>query len=312
MLRNCNANVWLVDYRGYGDSEGKPSERGLMLDAEAVWDYITSKKNASTSEHVVDPRKVFIFGRSLGGAVAFHLARYAEERHYSGTTSPTPPPLPAGILVENTFTSISDMVDHLLPLVAPLKSIVLRISWDSHSIVSQLTTPTLFLAGAKDTLVPHEHMLRLHKERSHGKENSLVKIHIVKDGTHNETWLQGGAEYWLAIQSFLKEALSSSSSSILSNNMSSSNIENDGPILRKNVGSSISTLPEMKESSLSASTAASCPETKTEVMMGGEDVAGMISSVGNFMGMAREALKSSSKNVGAPDSDAGKIYKKKD
>lgn len=311
MVRNCNANVWLIDYRGYGDSEGKPSERGLMLDAEAVWDYIMSKKNASSLEHVIDPRKVFIFGRSLGGAVAFHLAKYAEEKHYSGT-SPTPQPLPAGILVENTFTSISDMVDHLLPLVAPLKSIVLRISWDSHSIVSQLTTPTLFLAGAKDTLVPHDHMLQLHKKRSHGKENRLVKIHIVKDGTHNETWLQGGTEYWLAIQSFLKEALTSATSSMLSNNRSSSNIDSNGPILRKNVGSSISTLPEMKESSLSTSTETSCPETKTEVMMGGEDMAGMISSVGNFMGMAREALKSSSKNVGAPISGGGKTYKKKD
>lgn len=313
MHQYLNANIWLIDYRGYGDSDGKPSEKGLKMDAEAVWDYILNKK----LEHV-DPRKVFVFGRSLGGAVAFHLAKYAERKYYDFDEKKggVRPALPAGILVENTFTCISDMVDHLLPFVAPLKSIVLRISWDSLSIVPKLTTPTLFLAGAKDTLVPHEHMLQLHRERSQGKVNSLVKMHIVKDGTHNETWLQGGKEYWIAIQSFLKEVLfaqhSASSASFTSSASSVSNSNNNsftnGPVQRKVVGS---TLPEMKESSLSSTT---CPESKTEVVMGGEDAAGMISSVGNFMGMAREALKSgSSKNVGAtPTSGGGPTYKKRE
>jgi hypothetical protein len=209
------------------------------------------------------------------------------------------------------------MVDHLLPLVAPLKSIVLRINWDSISIVPKLTTPTLFLAGAKDTLVPHEHMLRLHRERSKGKINSLVRLHIVKDGTHNETWLQGGKEYWVAIQSFLKEALSaynsSGSNSYASNNVSLSNNSMHRPIQRK-FAASTATLPEMKDSSLSISTS-TCPEgSNTEVVMGGEDAAGMISSVGNFMGMAREALKSgSTKNIGAaPASSGGQTYKKRE
>lgn len=318
MHQYLNANIWLIDYRGYGDSDGVPSEKGLKLDAEGVWDYVLNKK----LKHV-DPRKVFIFGRSLGGAVAFHLAKYAEMKRYehdSKKAGGVAPHLPVGILVENTFTCIADMVDHLLPIVAPLKSIVLRISWDSHSIVSKMTTPTLFLAGAKDTLVPHEHMLQLHQERMNGKSNSLVRLHVVNDGTHNETWLQGGKEYWMAIQSFLRETLLaySASSSFSSTLSSSSNNSLNGPIQRKfigqNKGPSASTLPEMKESSLSISTA-TCPESKTEVMMGGEDAAGMISSsVGNFMGMAREALKSSAaKNVGAaPSSGGGGTYKKRE
>ena len=321
MFTHLNVNVWLIEYRGYGDSEGVPSEKGLKADAEGVWDYIIQKK----LEHV-DRRKVFVFGRSLGGAVAFHLVQYAEQMYYDllegknknkknmmmNGLSPT---LPAGILVENTFTCIADMVDHLLPVVAPLKSIVLRISWDSFSIVSRLTTPTLFLAGAKDTLVPHEQMLKLHRERRRSKINSLVRMHIVKDGTHNETWLQGGKEYWMAIRSFLNEALStySTSSSFASSTVSSSsNNSINGPIQRK-LATSSSNIPEMKESSLSIGTA-TCPESKTEVVMGGEDAAGMISSVGNFMGMAREALKSgSAKNVGsAPVSGGGETYKKRE
>ncbi|KAL7512232.1 hypothetical protein ACHAXN_009200 [Cyclotella atomus] len=317
MHQYLNANVWLIDYRGYGDSDGVPNENGLRLDAEAVWSYILNKK----LEHV-DPRKVFVFGRSLGGAVAFHLVKYAEKKHYDFDAKNVgggviQPPLPVGVLVENTFTCISDMVDHLLPLVAPLKSIVLRINWDSISIVPKLTTPTLFLAGAKDTLVPHEHMLRLHRERSKGKIHSLVKLHIVKDGTHNETWLQGGKEYWVAIQSFLKEALSaynsSGSNNLYASNVSSSNNSMNRPIQRK-FAASTATLPEMKDSSLSISTS-TCPEgSNTEVVMGGEDAAGMISSVGNFMGMAREALKSgSTKNIGAaPASGGGQTYKKRE
>jgi len=210
-------------------------------------------------------------------------------------------------------------VDHLLPLVAPLKSIVLRLKWNSQAIVSKLTTPTLFLAGAKDTLVPHEHMLRLHRERNSGKVSSLVKIHIVRDGTHNETWLQGGKEYWFAIQSFLKEAIFSqnSSTSFSSTATLSSTNSGNGPIQRKlavqNKLASASSVPEMNESSLSASTA-TCSGSKTEVVMGGEDAAGMISSVGNLMGMAREALKSGSTKtaVAAPTSDGDKTYKKRE
>ncbi|KAL3805366.1 hypothetical protein HJC23_009073 [Cyclotella cryptica] len=321
MHHYLHANVWLIEYRGYGDSDGVPSEAGLKLDAEAVWDYIIA--NNENLRHV-DPRKVFVFGRSLGGAVALHLARYAESRHYDsrGTLNP-PPPLPAGILVENTFTCISDMVDHLLPIVAPLKSLVLRISWDSFSIVPKLTVPTLFLAGAKDTLVPHEHMLRLYRERKAGKVHSVVRMHIVKDGTHNETWMQGGKEYWMAIQSFLREALFAHSaafpSAFAAERPPSSNNSINMPVQRKITSQKTSsTLPGMSESSISTSTTMCQTESKnTEIGMGGEDAAEMISSVGNFMGMAREALKSSStvKSGGvaiADSSSGGGAYKKRD
>jgi pimeloyl-ACP methyl ester carboxylesterase len=303
MLRYLNANIWLIEYRGYGDSDGKPSEAGLKLDAEGVWDYIIRNQNTEKLRHV-DPRKVFVFGRSLGGAVAFHLTKYAEMRHYGHNIEHSVPPMPAGVIVENTFTSIADMVDHLMPIVAPLKSLVLRIGWDSSKIVPKLTCPTLFLAGAQDTLVPHEHMLRLHKLRkSTDSNNSLVRMHIVKDGTHNETWMQGGKEYWIAFSNFLKEALSHNASS----GMASSHNYNPGMVQRKHAKGSGS-LPEMNESSLS-------PTTSCEIEMG-EDAAGMISSVGNFMGMAREALKGGGKGSngkgGAPVSGGGGVYKKRD
>ena len=144
MIQYLNANILMVEYRGYGESDSvAPSEAGLKLDAEAALNFITKHPK-------IDPASIYLFGRSLGGAVTFHVAQYAQEHQL---------PL-AGVIVENTFTNIADMVDHLMPLVAPLKCLILRIKWDSLPIVAKLTMPILFLAGAKDELVPHPHMQR--------------------------------------------------------------------------------------------------------------------------------------------------------
>lgn len=185
-MQYLNANVLMVEYRGYGESDGSPSEAGLKLDAEAALRFILKHPK-------IDAANVFLFGRSLGGAVALHLADYAQQQR-----------LPvAGVIVENTFTNIAEMVDHLMPVIAPLKGLVLRIRWDSMSIVPKLNTPVLYLAGASDELVPHDHMIRLYKATGLSK---LVKIHVIKDGTHNETWIKGGNEYWVAFREFLNQA----------------------------------------------------------------------------------------------------------
>ena len=196
MLRYLGANVLMVEYRGYGDSDRvAPTEAGLKLDAEAALQFARQRAGS------IDPAQIFLFGRSLGGSVAFHLAEYAVTRNI---------PL-AGIMVENTFTSISDMVDKLMPFLTPLKPFVLKIGWDSARIVPLLKSlPILFLAGAKDELVPHEQMMRLvqlaeSRQTSTGT-NSLVQLHIIPDGTHNESWLQGGPAYWDALRDFMMMA----------------------------------------------------------------------------------------------------------
>ncbi|CAJ1935401.1 unnamed protein product [Cylindrotheca closterium] len=187
MLQHLNSNILMVEYRGYGNSDSvKPTEAGLKKDAQAALKFISKHPK-------IDASKLFIFGRSLGGAVAFDLAQYAEENNI---------PL-AGVIVENTFLSIAKMVDQLMPMIAPLKSLVLRIGWNSCDIVPKLTLPVLYLAGRRDELVPHSHMLDLFKATT---KSRLPKIHIIKRGTHNETWLKGGQAYWDAIKSFMAEA----------------------------------------------------------------------------------------------------------
>ena len=76
-----------MDYRGYGHSEGNPSERGLQYDAEATLDWALGNQD-------IDHTKIFIFGRSLGGAVTIDLASKRQQDI-------------SGIIIENTFTSLS-------------------------------------------------------------------------------------------------------------------------------------------------------------------------------------------------------------
>ena len=181
------ANVLMVEYRGYGDSDDcSPSEAGLKLDSEAALRFIRTHDR-------VDPNRIFVFGRSLGGAVAFHLAQYAQQINV---------PL-AGIIVENTFLSISRMVDALLPLFAPLKPLVLTLDWNSGKIAPQLRLPVLYLAGKEDELVPPSHMQELYRASS--KVSQCARMHVVERGTHNDTWLKGGKAYWEAMRIFISD-----------------------------------------------------------------------------------------------------------
>lgn len=193
MRQYTRSNVLMVEYRGYGDSDDvSPTEAGLRLDAEAALHWALSNTALDTS-------RLFLFGRSLGGAVAFHLADYAERKQL---------PL-AGMMIENTFTSISAMVDKLMPFLTPIKLLVLKIGWDSSKLAGHLTTPVLYLAGSSDELVPHDHMQEL--TRLSEKQSKLVQVHIIEGGTHNDSWLHGGAAYWDAMVGFMQKAVSGSS-----------------------------------------------------------------------------------------------------
>mmetsp|Transcript_803 Transcript_803/g.1997 ORF Transcript_803/g.1997 Transcript_803/m.1997 type:complete len:354 (-) Transcript_803:274-1335(-) len=197
MLRRLNANVLMVDYRGYGRSDQvAPSESGLRLDGQAVL-------NFAQNHPKIDPTNIFLFGRSLGGAVTFATAKYAQENS-NGRGANNIHPL-KGIIVENTFTSIPDMVDALMPFVAKFKRLILAIGWHSVSIVPTLTCPVLYLAGSMDEIVPHSQMLKLHRSTT---MSILNRLHVIQRGTHNESWVQGGGMYWEAIKSFVAGAIS--------------------------------------------------------------------------------------------------------
>ena len=110
-----------------GSSVGTPNETGLNIDADTVLLYAVKHPKLRNS-------KVIVFGQSLGGAVAVSLAhRYPE--------------LVLGVILENTFQSISTMVDVIMPYLKPLKAYVLNIKWNSDEKIDQLTMPILFISG---------------------------------------------------------------------------------------------------------------------------------------------------------------------
>jgi pimeloyl-ACP methyl ester carboxylesterase len=187
-LLDCN--VLMVEYRGYGDSLGdsRPTEVGLKLDGEAAVKFI--------QEHPkVDPSKIILFGRSLGGAVAFHVAKKWQDSE--GFI-----PL-AGMMVENTFCSIDAMVGILFPFLRPVvKGPLLKMHWNSKEIAKSLTLPILYLAGEDDEIIPHSQMKYLYKI-SQGASR-LALFHKVSKGMHNDTWIQGGRLYWSVILQFVR------------------------------------------------------------------------------------------------------------
>ena len=224
---HLGVNVLLVEYRGYGDSTAdtdRPTERGIKSDAVAVLHYLRSLP-------YIDPNMIFLFGQSLGGACALYLAQYAETENI---------PV-AGVILENTFLSIPKMVDALMPYLRLVKSFVLKMHWDNEQIITQgLHTPILFLAGDKDELVPHHHMLQLYTLSSIGERRShLSELYIVKNGRHNDTWMRGGKKYYEKMSSFITNVLirnPNNDENNLSSRESMATLQVDNPII---TGSSI-------------------------------------------------------------------------
>lgn len=157
-------NIFAVSYRGYGLSEGVPSEESIKNDSIQAADLLMRHKN-------VDQGNVFLFGRSLGGAVAISLA-VQQRFHFKG------------LFVENSFTSISDLVDHLYPMVSIFKKYLLRLRWNSIEIIDYVSCRTLFLSGKSDNIIPPEQMDRLFG-KSKAKYKSIIEVEY---GDHQNTF----------------------------------------------------------------------------------------------------------------------------
>lgn len=112
-----------------------------MKDAEAILSHVFARTD-------IDTKRVFLHGRSLGGAVSVYSA--AELKF----------PL-AGVILENTFTSISDMADVLFSKVRFLKGLVLRNFWPSIDRIPRIKQPILFIQSLRDELIPPKQMTAL-------------------------------------------------------------------------------------------------------------------------------------------------------
>lgn len=191
IVEKLEANIFAFDYRGYGCSEGEPSEPGLIEDSLAAWKWIDDASKAGR----INGERVFVFGRSLGGAVAIGLSTSLREQGNA---------LPCGLILENTFASIPMLVDSLFPFLAfgGLKDRFLRLRWMSIDRIEHLAVPLLFINGLQDEVVPAFHTQELKRAAS---KSPLKRELLVADGMHNDTWEKGGQAYWDVQASFIKE-----------------------------------------------------------------------------------------------------------
>jgi fermentation-respiration switch protein FrsA (DUF1100 family) len=164
-------DVFLVDYRGYGQSGGAPSEEGLYRDARAVYDEALSRFHAN---------QIVFFGESLGSAVAIQLA--------TEQTS-------AGVVLETPFLSIPAMARKHYPFVP---AFLIRSRYDNEEKIASVAAPKLFLIAENDEIAPPEQGRRLFDLAATPKT-----LFVIPGAGHNDTYVTGGEDYWKAWVRFL-------------------------------------------------------------------------------------------------------------
>ena len=130
-LTQAGVSVLMVEYRGYGRSEGKPGEKAFYSDSEAVWSWLTGDAGYQSNQ-------IILYGKSLGGAVATDLAM----RHS-----------PGALILQSTFTSIPDMAKKLIPGVP---GFLVPTKMKSIEKVPMLQCPILVVHSRNDEIVPFE------------------------------------------------------------------------------------------------------------------------------------------------------------
>ena len=153
-------SVFLFDYRGYGLSQGPfPSEERLYEDAETAWQYVTQTQQ-------IPPQQIYLFGHSLGGAIAIELA--------------TRKPEAAGLIVQSSFTSVPDMAQRTLYAKLFPVDLLLHERFDSAKKVANLQMPVFFIHGLADDSVPPEMSQSLYQAAVEPKQ-----LWLVPDAMHN-------------------------------------------------------------------------------------------------------------------------------
>ena len=177
-LRRLQVNVLTFDYRGYGRSEGKPSERGLYLDAQSAHDYLTETVGE-------DAERILLFGHSLGGAVAIDLA----------TKRPA-----AGLMVQSSFTDLRQMAKVRFPGF-PMYWIA-RNHFRSRDKVPHIHMPKLFIHGTQDETVPFDVGEQLYEAAADPKD-----WYAVPHAGHNDVYRFGGVRYLWRLVRFSRRCL---------------------------------------------------------------------------------------------------------
>lgn len=184
LLNGLGLNCFIFDYRGYGQSQGRPSEDGTYLDARAAFRWLTKIKK-------IPREQIVIFGWSLGGPVAAYLA---------GKTRPR------GLVIDGSFTSYADIGARYYPYM-PVRWFA-RFHYPTIDFIRRVRCPVLLIHSREDETVPFEMGLELYDAANEPKE--FVELH----GGHNDAFLASAETYKNALQKWLKSIQSSDQTKI--------------------------------------------------------------------------------------------------
>lgn len=177
MFHNWDLDVLMIDYRGYGKSEGTPSEAGTRLDSIAAWNYLVQQKGI-TPEHII------VHGRSLGSAVAVELAAQVQ---------------PGAAILESGFTSVADLGSTLYPWL-PVRFLT-RHFYPSIDSITRLRCPVMVAHSRDDELIPFAHGKRLFEAAPE------PKVFFEMRGTHAGCVAATGERYEQEIRAFIDNVL---------------------------------------------------------------------------------------------------------
>lgn len=177
IFHELGLSVFIIDYRGYGQSEGKVSERGTYRDAEAAWEYLTQTRNISAD-------KVIIFGRSLGASIAAWLA----SKH-----------TPAALILESGFSSVPSMAKRIYPFL-PVHWLA-SFKYDTALYVTKISCPVLVAHSKNDEIIPFAEGLEVFEAAPEAKQFLEMR------GGHNDGFLVSRSTYVTGLGSFILENL---------------------------------------------------------------------------------------------------------
>lgn len=167
-------NVLIFDYRGYGLSDGHPGEEGTYRDAEAAWSFLIERRGYAAGD-------IVLFGRSLGAAIAAHLAQSVR---------------PAALILESAFTSVPDVASRHYWFL-PVRWLS-RFDYRTAEYVRRVHVPTLVVHSSEDEINPFEQGREIFRQANEPK--AFLEIF----GDHNQGFLLSGARYTNGLRQFIE------------------------------------------------------------------------------------------------------------
>lgn len=173
--QSLNVNLFILDYRGYGKSKGRPSEQGLYKDVRAAYDYLVKEQNVETSQ-------ILVHGKSLGCAVAIDLCLDNEVGY---------------LILESPFSSVPNIAKEVYPFL-PCQ-LLSHQKYDNVSKIKSINVPKLILHGRYDDMIGYEHASLLHENAKQ------PKVLLPYDGGHNDIDYVTSDEFKTRVATILKE-----------------------------------------------------------------------------------------------------------